>query len=120
MADIDIEKFLQPIPGDNPSGSDLRYVLYDELEEARRREDPAVVAKLNYGRDAKTTDHNKVIKLAEDALVNKSKDLQIAAWLTESWLYRHQIEGLVSGLQLLTGLVDRFWDSAYPEIEDGD
>jgi type VI secretion system protein ImpA len=120
MPDIDIEKFLQPIPGENPSGVDLRYVLYDELEEARRREDPAVVAKLNYGRDAKTTDHNKVIKLAEDALINKSKDLQITAWLTESWLYRYQIAGLVSGLQLMTGLVDRFWDSVYPQIEDGD
>ena len=120
MPDIDIEKFLQPIPGENPGGSDVRYVLYDELEEARRREDPAVVAKLDYGRDAKATDYNKVIKLCEDALINKSKDLQIAAWLTESWLYRHQVAGLVSGLQIITALVDRFWDSLYPEIEDGD
>ena len=120
MPDIDIEKFLQPIPGDNPSGTDLRYVLYDELEEARRREDPAVVAKLDYGREAKATDYNKVIKLCEDALINRSKDLQIAAWLTESWLYRYQIAGLQSGLQLLTALVGRFWDSLYPEIEDGD
>jgi type VI secretion system protein ImpA len=120
MADIDIEKFLQSIPGENPSGVDLRYILYDELEEARRREDPAVVAKLDYGRDAKATDYNKVVKVAEDALINKSKDLQIAAWLTESWLYRYQISGLVSGLQLLKNLLDRFWDSVYPEIEDGD
>lgn len=117
----EIERFLEPVPGDAPTGKYLKYApLYPEIEEARRREDPTVVAKMNLGRDAKAADFKRVIKLAEDALVSKTKDLQIAAWLVEAWIVRDGIEGLVAGIQLLQELLNRFWDGLYPEIEEGD
>jgi type VI secretion system protein ImpA len=120
MAELD--RFLDPIAGgESPAGKYLKYTpLYPELEEARRREDPAVVAKLNLGREAKAADFKRVVKLAEDALINKSKDLQIAVWLTEAWIHRDGMAGLVSGIQLIQSLLERYWDTLYPEIEDGD
>ncbi|HKG91969.1 MAG TPA: type VI secretion system protein TssA, partial [Gemmatimonadaceae bacterium] len=68
----------------------------------------------------KTADWQQVIKLAGDVLANKSKDLQIAAWLTEASLRKDGYGGLRDGLALLRQLVEQFWDGLYPELEDGD
>jgi type VI secretion system protein ImpA len=41
-------------------------------------------------------------------------------WLTEALLKTQGIGGLHEGLDVLKGLVEGFWDTLYPEIEDGD
>lgn len=115
----EIEQFLEPIPGDNPSGADLKYApVYDQIREARRQEDSGPMGL--WERDVKTADFVQVIKLGEDALLKKTKDLQIAAWLIEAWIYRSGLPGLISGLHLVQGLVERFWDTLYPELDEGD
>jgi type VI secretion system protein ImpA len=114
----EIERFLEPIPGDSPVGRNLKYSLHDKIKEARRQEDSGPVGL--WERDAKTADFKQVIKLSEDALLKSTKDLWIAAWLTEAWIYEYDVPGLTSGLQLLQGLIERFWDSLYPELDDGD
>ncbi len=115
----DIEQFLEPIPGGNPAGDDLRYSpLYDKIREARRQGDTGPMGL--WEREAKTSDFKQVIKLSEDALARKTKDLQIAAWLTEAWIYRDGVPGLTSGIGLLRGLIERFWENVYPALEDGD
>ncbi len=53
-------------------------------------------------------------------LTKKSKDLQLAAWLTEAWLSEQGVGGLADGLDLMRGMLENFWDSLYPELEDGD
>src|SRR5581483_1158148 len=117
----EIERFLEPIPGDNPAGTYLRYdPIYAKIEEARRKEDPATIAKLNLGRDAKVADYKLVVQTAEDALLKRTKDVQISAWLTEAWTYRERVPGLTAGLQLTKALLERFWDNVYPEMDDGD
>ncbi|HZS53484.1 MAG TPA: type VI secretion system protein TssA [Bryobacteraceae bacterium] len=117
----EIERFLEPIPGDNPAGTYLRYdPIYAKIEEARRKEDPATIAKLNLGRDAKVADYKLVVQTAEDVLVKRTKDVQISAWLTEAWTYRERVPGLTAGLQLTKALLEKFWDNIYPEIDEGD
>src|SRR5579884_2482665 len=118
----EIERFLEPIPGDNPAGVYLRYdpKVYARIEEARRKEDPAVIAKMQLGRDAKVADYKLVVQTAEDALINKTKDIQIAAWLAEAWVYRERAPGLTAGLRLIKALLEKFWDNIYPEIDEGD
>src|ERR1700685_2253348 len=117
----EIERFLEPIPGDNPAGAYLRYdPIYAKIEEARRKEDPAVIAKMNLGRDAKVADYKVVTQLAEDALVKRTKDVQLSAWLTEAWTYRERLAGLTAGFQLTKSLLDKFWDNVYPEPDEGD
>jgi type VI secretion system protein ImpA len=113
------EDLLQPIAGANPAGVDLRYdPLYDKIKEARREDDDAPQG--DWQRARKTADWPLVIKLASDAIATKSKDLQLAAWLTEAALRREGVGGLRQGLELCRGLLDNFWDGLYPEIDDGD
>jgi type VI secretion system protein ImpA len=113
------EGLLNPIPGDNPSGSNLRYdPVYDKIREARREED--ALPQGDWSRDVKKADYPLVIKLATEALSTKSKDLQLAAWLTEAILFRDHVAGLKEGLDLLRGFMEKYWDTLYPEIDDGD
>jgi type VI secretion system protein ImpA len=113
------EGLLNPIPGENPSGKNLRYdPVYDKIREARREEEALEQGDWSYA--IKKADYPLVIKLATDVLSTKSKDLQIAAWLTEAMLFRDHVAGLRESLDLLRGMLDTFWDSMYPEIEDDD
>jgi type VI secretion system protein ImpA len=113
------DDLLRPLPGPNPGGANLRYdPLYDKLKEARREDDAAPQGEWTHPR--KLADWPQVIKLASDALATKSKDLQIAAWLTEGLAHQEGLAGLKSGLDLMRGLVEQHWDHLYPELEDGD
>jgi type VI secretion system protein ImpA len=113
------DELLNPIEGPNPSGSNLRYdPIFDRIKEARREEDQPPPGMTE--RDRKVADNPLVIKLATDILAKKTKDLQIAAWLTEALLKQKGFAGLRDGLLLCHGLIDKFWDTLYPELEDGD
>ena len=116
---IVVEELLQPIAEDNPSGADLRYdPVYDAIREARRADD-----ELNQGawqEERKVADYPLVISLSTDALKKKSKDLQIAVWLTEGLLCNDGFAGFAAGLKLLHGLIEKFWDTVYPQIDEGD
>ncbi len=113
------EELLNPIDGPNPSGANLRYeLIYDKIKEARREEDQPPPGMTE--RDRKVADNSQVIKLTKDVLTTKTKDLQLAAWLTEALLKQQRFAGLKDGLSLCLGLIDKFWDTVYPELEDGD
>jgi type VI secretion system protein ImpA len=113
------EGLLNPIPGDNPSGKSLRYdPVFDKIREARREDD--VLPQGEWSHELKKADYPLVIKLATEALSTKSKDLQVAAWLTEALLFKEQLPGLREGLDLLRGLLENFWDTLYPELEEDD
>ena len=110
---------LNPIAGPSPTGADLRYdPVYDKIKEARQEDDDAPQG--DWQRPRKTADYALVSKLASEALASRSKDLQLAAWLTEAQLRREGFAGLRSGLELLHALLVQFWDTLYPPLEDGD
>jgi type VI secretion system protein ImpA len=113
------DTLLNPISGENPSGEDLRYApVYDQIKEARREEEEFEQGE--WKTEIKKADYPLVIKLTSEAITSKSKDLQIAAWLTDALLRTEGFAGLKQGLDLLHGLVGTFWDSLYPQLEDGD
>lgn len=113
------DELLSPVPGAKPGGVDLRYdPIYDKIKEARREDDDAPQG--DWATERKTADWPLVIKLAKDALANKSKDLQIAAWLAEASLRREGFSGFSQSLDLLAGLVSDHWENLFPEIDDGD
>jgi type VI secretion system protein ImpA len=114
------QDLLTPIAGDNPAGVNLRYELvYDQIKEARTEEDETLPAGA-WDRPVKHADLNLVIKLAGEALVNKSKDLQLAVWLGEALCKKEGISVLPPVLKLCLELQQHFWDTLYPEIDDGD
>jgi type VI secretion system protein ImpA len=113
------DDLLKPIEGEHPSGANLRYdPVYDKIKEARREESQPPPGMTE--RDRKVSDNPLVIKLATGLLTNKTKDLQIAAWLTEALVKQRGFGGMKDGLALCYGLVEKFWDTVYPELEDGD
>lgn len=113
------EDILEPIPGENPSGQDLRYApVYNQIKEARREEEALAQGVWAYER--KVADHALVIKLGSELLAKKSKDLQVAAWLVEALTVREGFSGFREGLELCSNLMEQFWETLWPELEDGD
>ena len=104
------EDILAPIAGENPSGIDLRYdtklLIYDKIREARRKDDD--LAQGDWQSERKTANYPLVIKLAQDTLATVSKDLQLAAWLTEALLVTEHYGGLCQGITLCHGLLTAF------------
>jgi type VI secretion system protein ImpA len=116
---IEVAALLAPVPGENPAGENLRYTpTYDEIKEARRADDPH--DRGAWQRELKTADWDKVIALAVEALATKTKDLQLAAWLTEALTLTAGFDGLATGLKVVVGLLRDFWDNVYPQVEEGD
>ena len=111
---------LDPIPGDNPSGVNLRYdPITDKIKEARRED--LDVPQGEWKTALKTADYGQVIKLASDGLAKRSKDLQLAVWLVDAIVRKEGFVALAPSFQFLRDLLEQFWDTLYPPIdEDGD
>ncbi|MEW5773757.1 MAG: type VI secretion system protein TssA [Thermodesulfobacteriota bacterium] len=117
---LDLAALLAPIPGDDPAGESLRYAdTYDTVKEARRMDDPSLPQGV-WEAELKKADWNLVVKVCEEALARKSKDLQLAAWLVEALLNMHGFAGLREGLTLIAGLCERYWETMHPRMEGED
>src|SRR5579859_3884029 len=116
------EDILVPIPGENPSGADLRYdtklLVFDKIKEARRQDDE--LEQGAWQSERKTANWPLVIKLAQDTLATTSKHLQLAAYLAEALLQTERFAGLRQGLDLIYGLVTDYWDTVHPSIDPED
>jgi type VI secretion system protein ImpA len=63
-------------------------------------------------------DWKPVIEMSREALISHSKDLQIASWLTEALVRTGGFAGLNCGIRVMSGLVEKFWDTLYPLPDD--
>src|SRR5947209_17074524 len=113
---MDVAALLAPIPGDKPAGENLQYSgIYDEIREARRADDN--VTKGDWEHEPKLAEWPKVVSLSTEALTNKTKDLQIAAWMMEALVQLHGFVGARDGLKFIRGLHEQYWDRMYPQVE---
>src|SRR4051812_23928644 len=116
------EDILVPIPGENPAGADLRYdtklLVLDKLKEARRQDDD--LAQGAWQTERKTANWPVAVKLAQETLAKTSKNLQVAAYLTEAMLQTEKFAGLRQGLELVHRMLTDFWDTVYPVIDPED
>ena len=116
---LDLEQLLSPLSAENPAGESLRYEgTYDRIRAARHADD-AELSQGIYATELKRADWTEVENICLEALETRSKDLQLAAWLLESWLHQHGFSGVRDGLRLLIALCEKFWADLYPEL-DGD
>lgn len=103
-----------------PCGSDLIYSSeFDQIQEARRFDDPSL-AQGEWVTDVKEADWQSVVRICEDVLSNKSKDLRVACWLIEARSKIAGLAGLADGYMLLGSLCEQFWSDIHPQPEDGD
>ena len=117
---IDLELLLQPISRERPAGESLRYEsIYDRIQEARREDDNRLSQGI-YQTGVKRADWEADAAICLEALQKRSKDVQIGGWLLEACLHLHGFRGVETGLRLLTGLCETFWDDLYPQLEGDD
>jgi type VI secretion system protein VasJ len=101
--------WLAPIPGPSPGGAAAR--LEPEYQAVSNE-----VAKLDsvMGGDV---NWKAVTAGAEGLLKGKSKDVVIAAYLAHALHVTGGIDGLTTGTTLLAELLERYWESAFPELK---
>ncbi|ANY86642.1 MULTISPECIES: type VI secretion system protein TssA [Pseudomonas] len=117
LNDLSLAELAAPIDGG--SGEDLSFsALFDQIKEARRA-DPDYLTQGDWQTDLKTADWEKAISLSAQGLAHQSKDLMLVAWLSEGLAQREHFLGITFGLELAERILETFWDTAYPSLEDG-
>jgi type VI secretion system protein ImpA len=119
---IDFETLLAPIPGDDPAGSSVPFVLNGMLDDHRKEIDPADFDEDDPQRPDGLVKANwpGIVEVTSSTLAEKSKNLKLAARLLEALVKEHGFAGLRDGLTLIRRLVDEAWDRLQPAIEGDD
>jgi type VI secretion system protein ImpA len=106
-----VEDLLVPLSSEDPCGTDLSY-------------DPALheLETLSHGKPetqfSEAEEPNwKKVREQSLALFARTKDLRLAINLIVAELEEEGFPGFASGLQLLRGLVERYWDTLYPKLD---
>jgi type VI secretion system protein ImpA len=124
---LDFDRLLAPFPGDNPAGEALRENFspnstYSTIKTAREAARAAERQMVWEGDEpvGPPADWDPVLKLGPQIIAEESKDLEVAAWLTEALIREHGFAGLRDGFRLMRELAENFWDRLYPlPDEDG-
>jgi len=116
---LDFAKLLAPIPGDKPTGSDLRANVspsspYYKVKDARTAARSAERQAESGAEDPPPPDWKAVISTATQVLSDSAKDLEVTAYLIEALARVHGFTGLRDGFRLARELVAAFWDDLYP------
>ncbi|MCP3968001.1 MAG: type VI secretion system protein TssA [Lentisphaerae bacterium] len=115
---LNIADLLKPISEDTPCGSNLeydpRFLQLDELAEGvpEKQMGDSVIE----GRDPDW----KELRRSCLELLAETKDLRIALFITLSELNLDDLPGFDQGLQLLSGMVEQYWDNVFPQLDPED
>jgi type VI secretion system protein ImpA len=114
---LDFDALTAPLIGDDgPAGAPLPGDIKRKLDTARTEvDDPSLPPE-----DQRKADWPLVVRLCQEALSEKSRDLLTAARLAEGLVKVHGVEGLWPGLHLMRLIIEQCWDRMHPSIEDGD
>lgn len=109
---MEIAALLEPVSAQPPCGPDLEYdPLQQELERAVQGKPEQVIG--DHTIPATPPDWNDVRERAV-AQLSRSKDLRVAVWLTRALVNLEHLAGLASGLRLIEGLLERYWEPLHP------
>lgn len=109
VTDARVEKWLAPITPEAPAGNDC-------MADPRYAAIVVEVEKLS-SPSASGTDWKKILDTGADVLTTSSKDFKLTAYVALALQVMGGVDGLCTGLSLLTGMMDRFWAAAYPRPE---
>ncbi|GAB5550345.1 MAG: hypothetical protein SangKO_101050 [Sandaracinaceae bacterium] len=98
----------EPVPGDSPVGIDAKY----ELTHEELRNDVTALDSPTGG----NLDWEDGVKRAGALLTDTSKDLLIATYLAFGLWETKRIEGLATGLEVITQICERYWEDCYPPV----
>ena len=122
---FNLEALLEPIPGDAPQGVDIREDFssqspYNRLRDARS--DARDAEKMSDNGDPDAGDPAPMWRTIRDiglkTILETAKDLEVAAWIMESYVRSHGLAGLAAGAALIKGLAEQHWDGVFPLPDD--
>ena len=114
------EKIYQPLPGVACCGEDLQYDAdYDAIRRARQADGDPLPSGM-WERPAKKIDWESVGEQCFKFLTQRSKDLQVSAWMVEAFVHGRNLEGAAHGMSLFSEMAMTFWADVHPQMENGD
>lgn len=124
MGGSNLDTLLRPISPGRPAGEDLRTdhsanAVYFKLKDARNGARALERGSESQGEvQAIAPGWMVVLELAPQVLAERSKDLEVAAWLIEAMCRTTGFAGLRDGFALVAALVETFWDDLYPRPDE--
>lgn len=114
----DYAQFMSPLGGELPSGPNLEYdPRFQEFERTLQgKPEQRIGDKVN---PAEPPDWGEVRQQAE-TLLSVTRDLRVAVPLCLATLHLAGFEGFAQGLGLVRGLLERQWDTVYPQLDADD
>jgi type VI secretion system protein ImpA len=114
----ELSHFLAPLPGDAPSGADLRND--DRFHALERLTEPAV----SVGRDQQNNPSAQTVSQVDwqavldgaGALAGTGRDLRLLVIATRALANLDGMQGLAQGLDLIAANVADFWDTLHPAL----
>src|SRR5687767_1628436 len=115
---IDTENLLQPIAGEEPTGTNLEYdPAFAALERTAQGKPEQQIGETIVAGEPPDW---KAVHEQAAALLGRSKDLRIVAHLVRALLHRHGFVGLAEGLAVVRGLLERYWAPLHPRLDPDD
>lgn len=115
---LDFKKLTAPVPGDKPQGTDMRadpsptspyYAVRDARSAARTTE-----RQMAMGDDEIPPPDWKPVLTHGAKALEKSKDLEVVAYMIEALVRLNGFAGLRDGFRLARELCEQYWDGIYP------
>ncbi|USI74918.1 ImpA family type VI secretion system protein [Sphingomonas morindae] len=112
----DLETLLAPVPGDDPAGPDLAYDPQRHLIE-QAFDTPVSIDASGQAADAPDLDWRTIIAaiVAQSA---RTKDVWLPVYLCRAGARAGDLATVACGAQALAGLLERYWETAHPRLED--
>ncbi len=118
MASFNVDAFLMEISPDAPCGEDIAYdVAFLELEQLVQGTAETQVG--DHIQESEEPNWEKVHKHSLE-LLERSRDLRLILYLTVSALCVDGLPGFCNGLALLRGILERYWDHVFPQLDPED
>jgi type VI secretion system protein ImpA len=119
-----VEIWLNSLGDDAPCGQNLEYDNeFLQVEEAARPQPEQEFVDPDSGSrkviEGQSADWGEVRRLAE-SLLQRTRDLRVAVWLTRALLHTEGFGGMAMGLRLTIGLLEHFWDHVHPQLDPDD
>jgi len=118
MSIIDVEKLLAPVDGESPVGADLSYdPSYMEIEQIAAGKPEQQIGDTII--PAEDPDWKELKGRCVETLA-RTKDLRVAMHLLVTALKMEGLSGLRDGLGLIRGILEKYWDKFYPQLDPDD
>lgn len=118
MSTFDVDQLIAPISDESPSGDNLEYEPeFGEFERASQGKPAHEMG--DQVIEAEGADWRTVVEQGQE-LLGRTKDLRIAVLMARAAANLEGPIGLAAGAELLHGLLENYWDTLHPQLDEED